>query len=288
MNYQAIGLSLALAGFGALLPASAQLTSANSASAPQAPYTAEFKITHVQTLANGATITRETRVVMARDAAGRTLTSTTQIPSSPSRPELTFSFVHDPVSNTRTTWDSRSERAHVTQLVPQEAGPGCWSIRPGNGVVSNGGGSATGSVLVGSSPLVAVPASSPPAAVQLPDTPGSAQVPGAHPALLRPVREDLGSDTILGVDVKGERITRTVPAGQIGNDVPLVSTEEIWTAPSLGIVLRQLSDSPQSGKTTREAVSLDLNDPDPSIFQPPEGYEVTTEEIQTAPCEAAH
>jgi hypothetical protein len=56
-------------------------------------------------------------------------------------------------------------------------------------------------------------------------------------------------------------------------------------APSLGLVLRSITDDPRMGKTDREAVRVDLSDPDPSIFQPPADYRVETEELQPVPCQ---
>ena len=53
---------------------------ANNRSAARLPYTAEFKVTHVQTLADGSTITRETSEVRARDSQGRTLIMSSTTP----------------------------------------------------------------------------------------------------------------------------------------------------------------------------------------------------------------
>ena len=88
----------------------------------------------------------------------------------------------------------------------------------------------------------------------------------------------------MGIEVHGYRMTLTTAAGQIGNDQPLVRTTESWMAPSLGIELRSTTDDPQSDKMTRELVSLDLNEPDPSTFQPPDGYEVKVEEMHPVAC----
>jgi hypothetical protein len=116
-------------------------------------------------------------------------------------------------------------------------------------------------------------------------TPGEAAPPASGGRNM--VREDLGADTIMGVAVRGSRTTITTSAGAMGNDQPLVSTEEIWMAPSLGLVLRSTNDDPRMGKTNLEAVSLDLNPPDPALFQPPAGYELVTEEMQPVACQSA-
>lgn len=120
------------------------------------------------------------------------------------------------------------------------------------------------------------------------NTRASGPIVAPRSAPMRPVREDLGTDTIMGVEVRGTRITITTPVGRIGNDQPLVRTEERWSAPSLGgLTLRDINNDPQSGKSTRELVNLDLSEPDPSTFQPPEGYEVVTEEMHQVACQTA-
>jgi hypothetical protein len=276
MKSQSLALILAGAALSLALPLAAQITRPGSGSAPQAPYTVEFKITRVQTLANGATITHESKQIMARDSQGRTLNASTPLSASDDQPENTITVVHDPAENTQISWDSRSRRARVLKMNPPGSGPGCWSTASGNATAEIGGtmsttvSSAAGGI--GSSTLNI-------------RSPGIAPLPVGHPSLNPPVREDLGTDTFLGVEVKGTRVTRTIPAGQIGNDVPLVTVSEMWSAPSLGLTLRDITDSAQSGKSTREAVSLDLGEPDPSLFQPPEGYEVTTEEMRPVACQ---
>jgi len=297
MNSRSFLFWMACAGFTVAVPACAQLVSSGTnASAAPAPYTAEFRITRVQTLANGATITRETKEVMARDSQGRTLTSTQQIPTSDGQRTITsFFHVHLP-DRTEINWNSLTKEAHAIHMPPPGQNPGCWSTaplstipaglpdsvapapNPAPPVEGGGGGSGIGGVVesTGSTGRIV-----------------SSQADGAalsqpRPASVQPVHEDLGNDTILGIEVHGQRITRTTPVGRIGNDVPLVRTTESWTAPSLGLTLRQITDDPQSGKTTREVVSLDLNEPDPSVFAPPEGYEVIDEEMHQVPCQSTH
>jgi hypothetical protein len=96
------------------------------------------------------------------------------------------------------------------------------------------------------------------------------------------VAEDLGTMTILGIEAHGQRTTTTTPAGAIGNDQPLVRTSEEWNAPGLHFALRRVVDDPQQGKEDSEPMNLIRGEPDPALFQPPEGYEVMTD--PTAPC----
>ncbi len=93
--------------------------------------------------------------------------------------------------------------------------------------------------------------------------------------------ENLGTASIAGIEARGRRYTTTTPAGAAGNDAPLVSTSERWTALTVGLdglVVRDITDDPRRGKSTRELTSLTQGDPDPATFQPPDGYEIVTKD----------
>jgi hypothetical protein len=99
-----------------------------------------------------------------------------------------------------------------------------------------------------------------------------------------PVVEDLGVDTIQGIEARGLRSTSTIPAAVVGNDEPMVRTAETWSAvaPGLaGVLVRSLLDDPQSGKNTKELVGFRQEEPEPSVFQPPAGYEVVNRETES-------
>src|SRR5271165_17909 len=100
---------------------------------------------------------------------------------------------------------------------------------------------------------------------------------------MKPVVEDLGKQTFQGVEAQGRRTTWTIPAQSIGNSDDLVRNDEAWfsTTPGLaGINLRQVSDDPQSGRTTRELVKFTQGEPDAALFQPPADFEVVTQETR--------
>lgn len=227
--------------------------------APDQAYTAKFKITTVRTLANGTTITRETTETHAVDRDGRIVTSTKELPVSADRPAVTRVNMHDPVEGINGNWDSARNRATIVKVPPADQHTGCWATESGRQRWQF----------------------NPPAAREA-GVRNAAATPAARP---KPVREDLGTTTIEGVEAHGTRTTWTTPAGEIGNDAPLVRTEESWWGTGIGLLLRQVNDDPQSGKTTREVVDLSLTDPDPGLFQPPEGYEVLTETAHPVACE---
>jgi len=50
-----------------------------------------------------------------------------------------------------------------------------------------------------------------------------------------------------------------------------------------GLVLRSVTDDPQTGKVDDELVNISLAEPDAASFEPPEGYEIVNREMK-APC----
>jgi hypothetical protein len=87
--------------------------------------------------------------------------------------------------------------------------------------------------------------------------------------------EDLGMEVIEGVTCQGTRETVTIPAGQIGNEQPIVTTTEIWSSDDLhGVVLKKHSD-PRFGETVYRLTNIKLGEPDSSLFQVPSGYKTT-------------
>jgi hypothetical protein len=240
------------------LPAVAQLTVTLPDQKPH-PYTAEFKTTTVQTLPNGTTITHQSTQIDAHDSAGRFMNSTTQETPLTNGQQWTNGHANDPVASTSTNWESNSKKATIIHLPAQEERKGCWANDAGTFRTAYGGQSLA-----------------PSPAVRLAE--GHAQA--------RPTTENLGTTTIQGVEATGRRTTTTIPAGQAGNDQPIVITHERWMSRGLGVglVLRSIDDDPRSGVTTREVTNLTQGEPDPALFQPPDGYEVKTEELHQVAC----
>jgi hypothetical protein len=216
----------------------------------------------VQLLANGVTITTESTSGQARDGQRRYYDFNTQ-PSVGGEPAITYFHVGDPIASTETRWDSRKKVATVIQLPPEEQRHGCWQSDNGRYHFNY--------------PLTpeqraAKKASQP------------AQAPPPHQSSTETKREELGADTLLGVQIRGFRVTRTMPTGEVGNDQPLVSTSESWWPNDYGFEARSINDDPQQGKTTRELTSFTPGEPDPALFQPPQGYEIVTEQTHEIPC----
>lgn len=81
--------------------------------------------------------------------------------------------------------------------------------------------------------------------------------------------ESLGTQTIEGVTAEGTRETRTIPAGAIGNEKPIVITSETWTSPDLQTIVLSKRNDPRFGETVYKLTGITRGEPDPALFQPP-------------------
>lgn len=77
-----------------------------------------------------------------------------------------------------------------------------------------------------------------------------------------------------GLEARGTRFTTTYPVGRVGNDQPFTVTHETWISTELMIAVLQIDDDPRTGARTMELTDIERGEPDPALFQPPEGYTV--------------
>lgn len=100
--------------------------------------------------------------------------------------------------------------------------------------------------------------------------------PPARPGEGNVTTEALGSKTILGLPATGTRVTRTIPAGQIGNTKPISVVTERWISTDLQIPLSFTHNDPMMGTMTSTVTSVTRGEPDASLFQVPSDYKVET------------
>jgi hypothetical protein len=89
------------------------------------------------------------------------------------------------------------------------------------------------------------------------------------------VKADLGTQVINGVNAQGTSITRTILAGQIGNEKPIVIVTERWYSPELQTYVMTKRVDPLMGNVTFELTNIQRQEPDPVLFQVPSDYSVT-------------
>jgi hypothetical protein len=98
------------------------------------------------------------------------------------------------------------------------------------------------------------------------------KVPGQPAEMVK--YEVLGTKFIGNVPVEGVRTTVTIPPGERGNARPIVVISEEWMAKELGIIMSDTKDDPSRGRTEMVIENLNLAEPDPAVFAPPEGYRI--------------
>ncbi len=89
-----------------------------------------------------------------------------------------------------------------------------------------------------------------------------------------PKTEDLGMQQIEGVSAQGKRITRTIAAGQMGNDRAIEIVTETWFSPDLQMVVMSKTSDPRMGDNVYRLTNISRAEPDPTLFAVPSGYTV--------------
>ena len=124
----------------------------------------------------------------------------------------------------------------------------------------------------------------------LPQRSGAGQGPGRqrgphgnHSSQVGVQTESLSTQTIAGVSVDGTKTTRTIAAGALGNDKPLVSTDEEWYSPELQMVIQSTRNDPRFGQTTYILSNLQRTEPNASLFQVPAGFQTKTVDVPSHP-----
>lgn len=85
---------------------------------------------------------------------------------------------------------------------------------------------------------------------------------------------DLGRETREGLALVGTRVTTTIPAGAIGNDVAIVTTQDRWVSPELKLLVREVDQDPWTGNRVMELTHIARTEPDAALFEVPAGYAV--------------
>ena len=221
------------------------------AAVTNAPYSATFTSTSTEKLQDGTVLTRISTRTVARDSLGRTREEITMPARSGSTDGKTHTMVVilDPVAHTVTRLRPE-EKVAVVHALPQP-GQGRFEGRHGD----HGG---------------------PPAPPDAANKDAAAKDGRPHgPREEKNVaKTDLGSKTIAGVVATGTRVTRTIPAGEIGNAAPIVSTHEEWFSPDLKIELSRSDVDPFHGTRTTATSALTKTEPDATLFKVPDGYTV--------------
>lgn len=221
-----------------------------------APYSATISNESVQTLADGTHITQSSTGTIARDSQGRTRQDA-PLPaignlSAADAPHLVF--LQDPVAGTSYTLNLTEKTAWKSPVPTMGAGGPSTTVANSTFFIQTGSDGV---------PPVEPP---PPMVIQKRlVTEDAADVS----------TENLGSQMMEGVQVTGVRTTRTIPAGQIGNDRPISIVTEVWTSPELKTIVLSKRSDPRMGEQTFKLTNIQRGEPDPSLFAVPADFKVS-------------
>jgi len=227
-----------------------------------APYSATITNESVQTLADGTHITQSSSGSTARDSQGRTRQDA-PLPaignlSAADAPHLVF--LQDPVAGASYTLNLTDKTAWKGPVPPPGGGTPGMMLSTNTFFVHSAGGAA------------------------LPPPPPPPDPPAASTIFIQKrlaesegdvTTENLGSQTMEGVQVTGVRTTQTIAVGKIGNDRPITIVTEVWTSPEFKTIVLSKRNDPRMGEQTFKLTNIQRGEPDPSLFTVPSDFKIT-------------
>jgi hypothetical protein len=109
-----------------------------------------------------------------------------------------------------------------------------------------------------------------------PNTTPAAQTPSSKPETSK---ENIGSDSVEGLPVRGVRVSQTYAPGALGNDRPLTIVTEYWYSEDLKINLLTKRTDPRYGVQTVRVTNLVRQEPDASLFAISDDYKIFRDNV---------
>jgi hypothetical protein len=206
-----------------------------------APFSAVAVSETTQTLADGNHITRTTQTNLYRDSQGRfrkEVTLSAIGPLAASGQPRSFVEINDPVAGAAYVLEPDQK---VARQMPGRMG---MKVRTNGAVVGPGG----------------------PGDVVYRNFKASANANAKT--------ESLGTQTIAGVNTEGTRTTRTIAAGEIGNEKPITIVSERWYSADLQTDIKSTHSDPRFGDTTYTLTNIQRTEPAASLFAVPPDYTI--------------
>lgn len=228
-----------------------------------APYSAETQSETVQTLADGNRIIRRSNSRVYRDSEGRTRHEYSFAPGEAAGGAGVIA-IHDPVGGVDYTLHTESKTAEkiifsqtVRHISEKAAGTAEWQAEDNS------------RFFIRAMPHETVS--------------GVEAQPGLEKTFVVHVTEQdraeqnltsesLGRQVMEGVEVEGKRTSVTLPAGAIGNELPIVTTTETWFSPELQTTIYSRREDPRVGTTIFRVTKLVRGEPDAALFRLPAEY----------------
>jgi hypothetical protein len=211
------------------------------------PCSVQFLTTHTTTLDDGTHITQTQKRNFYRDNKGRTRTE--MYPSSEmgaAAAQPLASVIYDPPNGRLVILNPRDKTASVMQV----------------------------SEIQTEQPEQAAPAASANTAES--DSSAGNHVVSSEAAKTQTSNEALDGQSFDGIYAEGTRTTVMYPAGSsLGNDKPLSAVTVRYVSSDLQLEVYTRVADPQNGETVTKIQRLDRTEPDPALFEIPQGYTIS-------------
>lgn len=229
-----------------------------------APYSAEVVNESVQSLVDGNRIVRRSTASVYRDSEGRTRREQTLGPIGPFAAHESSTrqtvFINDPVEGVSYILEPGDRSARKLKLRS-------LTVRVdeiGKAKAPEGEGQFEIELIpeppAGAPPVVMRRGQMDRMRIERSMTPGDAK------------KESLGSQLIEGVQAEGTRITTTIPAGAVGNEMPINIVSERWYSPELQVVVLSKHSDPRFGESSYRLTNVSRVEPARSLFEVPADY----------------
>lgn len=227
-----------------------------------APYSAQAVTEMIQILSDGNRIVNTSSAAVYRDGEGRTRREQTLKAignfALSGEPVMSIS-INDPVAGVAYVLEPHSHTARKILGFHMDTGPGgAFKVTP----KGEGQGFTLQTTLNGAVTMNVA-------------TAGGRMREAKERAGVR--TEDLGTQTVEGVNAVGTRSTITIPAGQIGNERAIEITDERWFSPDLQTMVMTKHSDPRSGETVYRLTNINRAEPDHSLFEVPADYKLSEE-----------
>jgi len=256
-----------------------------------APYSAEAVTEVTQVLADGNRIERRTSAVIARNAQGRTRREQSGIPlgnfmAPNTQPIVTIT---DPKSGVHLTLNYEQKVAY--RMKPSRArlampGSGAGIAYGSAGMVGRPGPDEVLREPAFQAGRRVMPPPPPPGTFEvvadgepMPPVMVTSAVAASPLAWEGTVRSEvLEAREIEGVRAEGVRTTMTIPAGTIGNALPIEVVNERWLSPELRVVVMTRRFDPRFGETVYRLTNIVRSEPAADLFRVPADFR--TEDVR--------
>jgi len=216
-----------------------------------APYSADIVTESTQTLADGNHIRQSTTTRFYRDSEGRTRSEQSVnlngLAANGNLPHMVF--INDSVAGVNYALNTQDHTATKVSFTPRVGG--------------NRGGPPPDPA--GQGAQAQAQAGPPPWRGAGPRGPNRQNIK----------TESLGRQTIEGVQADGTRTTMTIPAGQMGNELPIQIVTESWYSADLHAEVLYKRSDPRMGETVRKLANVSRSEPARMLFEAPADYKVT-------------